>query len=434
MAMRIGLMGTFGYGNLGDAAIQDAMIQSIYKRFPDAEIFGFSINPEDTEARHHIRSFPITRMSWNQKISDRNLYGKFMHFLQSKDGPVYRSLERWAARIPIEWGLIADANKHLKALDILIISGGGQLDDLWAGGGPWSHPYTLLKYGLLARLNHVRYVFASVGAGPINAGLSKGFIRLALNLADFCSFRDRESQALAQSIGYGKKSAIFPDLAYSLAEPSPVNKTAGQNTRAVVGLGVVGYFRPECWPIVDQAVYAVYLNKMTEFCISVVQKGYALLFLPGEITYDQYAFDDLKERLNEKGITADRGDILDCPIHTVPELLSAIQMTDVVVASRFHGVLLSQLLEKPVLAISYHQKTDSLMEDNGQNNFLLPIDTFDVPTLLRRFAQLEPNGQEIARCLQEKNRLKRSLLEQQYEQIFSQPVSRPAGKNERIGR
>lgn len=48
-------------------------------------------------------------------------------------------------------------------------------------------------------------------------------------------------------------------------------------------------------------------------------------------------------------------------------------MTEIVVTSRFHGVLLSQLHEKPVLAISYHKKIDCLMDDTGQGDFVVPI-------------------------------------------------------------
>jgi hypothetical protein len=55
----MGLLGPFGLGNLGDASTQDVMIFNIRKRFPEAQIYGFSIDPADTEKRHRIPSFPI---------------------------------------------------------------------------------------------------------------------------------------------------------------------------------------------------------------------------------------------------------------------------------------------------------------------------------------------------------------------------------------
>ena len=36
---KIGLLGPYGYGNLGDAAIQQAMIEHIHRYHPDAKVY-----------------------------------------------------------------------------------------------------------------------------------------------------------------------------------------------------------------------------------------------------------------------------------------------------------------------------------------------------------------------------------------------------------
>ncbi len=48
--------GPFGFGNLGDAAIQEAMLQHVREYLPTAQIYGFSLNPEDTEKRRSKHS------------------------------------------------------------------------------------------------------------------------------------------------------------------------------------------------------------------------------------------------------------------------------------------------------------------------------------------------------------------------------------------
>src|ERR1700752_669685 len=58
--MRIGLLDHMGYGNLGDAATQEALIANIRSRVPDAEVIGFSFNTHDTQKRHNIVSNSIT--------------------------------------------------------------------------------------------------------------------------------------------------------------------------------------------------------------------------------------------------------------------------------------------------------------------------------------------------------------------------------------
>jgi hypothetical protein len=62
-SIRVGIIGHVGNENLGDESIIAAVIQNVRRRCPDAEIFGFTIVPSDTEARHGIPSFPIRRLS-----------------------------------------------------------------------------------------------------------------------------------------------------------------------------------------------------------------------------------------------------------------------------------------------------------------------------------------------------------------------------------
>ena len=56
---RIGILGHVGIENLGDEATVAAVIQNIRLRYPNAEIYGFTSKPADTQKRHKIRSFPI---------------------------------------------------------------------------------------------------------------------------------------------------------------------------------------------------------------------------------------------------------------------------------------------------------------------------------------------------------------------------------------
>src|SRR5215831_18043778 len=58
---KIGLLDHVGGGNLGDEATLDAVAANIKRRWPNAEIVAFSMNPDDTEARHGIMSHPIRR-------------------------------------------------------------------------------------------------------------------------------------------------------------------------------------------------------------------------------------------------------------------------------------------------------------------------------------------------------------------------------------
>lgn len=418
---KIGLMGPFGYGNLGDAAIQEAMIQHLRLIYPQAEIIGYSLNPADTQARHGIRSFPISRMSWVEHqvgLDRKTLAGKLAAWLRSHPNSRLRSLERWAARVPLEVGLLLRAYRDLEGVDLLIVSGGGQLDDYWGGGGPWSHPYTLLKWGAIARLRGARFQFVSVGAGPIAARLSRSFIKLALSLAEYRSYRDLNSKLLIHSIGFHRDDPIYPDLAHSLrVSPNGAHLAAGK-PRPVVAIGPVGYYKQGSWPEEDDAIYAEYLEKLVSFTGWLIGKGYAITFLPGEAYFDGLAINDLKDRLKERGLAGQTGQLIETSIQTLDDLLCQLYTTDLVVASRFHNILLAQLLEKPVLALTYQDKIDSLMADTGQVEYCFPIGRFDLPLLKERFLALEANRDAISKQVRMRVQQYQSALDEQYERIF----------------
>ena len=55
----IGLLDHMGFGNMGDAAVQEAFITNIRRRVPSARLIAFSLFPDDTQKRHNVTAFPI---------------------------------------------------------------------------------------------------------------------------------------------------------------------------------------------------------------------------------------------------------------------------------------------------------------------------------------------------------------------------------------
>src|SRR6266496_2094539 len=279
--IRIGLMGPFGFGNLGDAALQQAMLQNIRKYYPDAEILGFSLNPEDTQERHGIPSFPIGRMASNGWLKPKDnpeclvRLNEITNQVCSSQNRAVRLLGWLILRAPLEFLSVLDASKTVRDIDYFIVSGGGQLDDYW--GGPWHHPYTMLVWSLIAKLRKTKLNFVSVGAGPIDHKLSRWFIKAALSLADYRSYRDEDSKRLIESIGFKWNDPVYPDLAHSLEIKRYSNARLSKITHPVVGIGPMAYFDPRVWPERDQRVYIGYLSKLASFSAWLLQNGYNIL-------------------------------------------------------------------------------------------------------------------------------------------------------------
>src|SRR5215472_1601572 len=216
--MKIGLLDHMGYGNLGDAATQEALIANIKKRLTDATIVGFSLNPDDTRERHNIPCYSITH--WHPGLNrsrkttadGANLGSRAKSLL--KKLPMFSSMASYALNLIRELLHLLRSFRVLKSLDTLIIAGGGQLCELWRG--PWSHPYNVFKFALLTKLAKKKLVFLNVGAGPLESTLSRMFVRCSVCLADYASFRDSESQALIRQLGVKHQTYVFPDSAYAL--------------------------------------------------------------------------------------------------------------------------------------------------------------------------------------------------------------------------
>ena len=98
--------------------------------------------------------------------------------------------------------------------------------------------------------------------------------------------------------------------------------------------------------------------------------------------------------------TYDEKRIIDQPISTAQQLLSQLAATDVVVATRFHNVLLALLLNKPVISISFHHKCASLMQEMGLSGYCHDINHLDGEKLIKNFVDLENNAEKLRPMIQ----------------------------------
>ena len=104
-------------------------------------------------------------------------------------------------------------------------------------------------------------------------------------------------------------------------------------------------------------------------------QGYDIRLLIGDACDDQRVTQEFKLLLRTQVAAYDDDRIVDEPAHSTEQLLSQIAATDIVVATRFHNILLALLLNKPVVAISFHHKCASLMEQMGLSDTVTTLVT-----------------------------------------------------------
>jgi polysaccharide pyruvyl transferase WcaK-like protein len=396
--MVIGVLDHMGYGNLGDAAVQESVIANIRKRLPNAQLVGFSLVPDDTLRRHGIPSYPILR--WHSGLGNDENSGGARRNLKSraksalKNARVIYVWAKPALELMREVLFLVRSYRRLRRLDLLIISGGGQLSELWRG--PWSHPYTIFKFCILAKLARKKLYFLNVGAGPLKHPLSKFFAKRAVESADYRSFRDNDSEELVRSLGVKSKTRVYPDPAYALEVADRSRSQRG--SIPIVGLNPIGFCDPRIWPRKEESVYNAYLEQITRFSAWLLEQGYDLRVFTTETSVDRYAIEDLKTRLFARFSPESVSPIFGRPSATVKEVLDEMSEFDFVVTSKFHGIIFSQLLGKPVIALSYHRKMDVAMRMSGQDRFCANIESFDANWVITAFRSLvnESNNIKLA--------------------------------------
>ncbi len=376
---KVALWGLYGWGSLGDAANQHAMIDNIRRRLPGVEIYGICPNPQDAEERFGIKAYPISRVPGKPWLFESN--------------PFARKLQQLLVRAPMEIGLWFQAFWRLQDFDLVIVSGGGQLDDY--DGGAFRQPYNLLRWATVAQLRGVKLKFASMGAGPIDTNLGRRFINRALTIASFRSYRDENSRKYMASVGFDRPDPIYPDLAWSLDLPAFTDPVSRPTTRTTVAVNPMAWFDPRGWPKRDQAIYDSYIGRLTGFVAWLLQSGYAVRFITGDVWADRRSIADVRALLLERGVPYADDQLFEEPIFTVRQLLTELSLSDIVVATRFHNILFGLYLCKPVLCISYHDKDDSLMKEFAQGEYCVWIDDFKTDELKPMLTKLDQNRSQI---------------------------------------
>jgi polysaccharide pyruvyl transferase WcaK-like protein len=80
--------------------------------------------------------------------------------------------------------------------------------------------------------------------------------------------------------------------------------------------------------------------------------------------------------------------------------------------------LLALWLNKPVVAISFHEKVDSLMSGVGLSEFCQDIEHIDTNKLIAQFISLQQNAENLKSQIEQKAEAYQAALDEQYEHIF----------------
>jgi polysaccharide pyruvyl transferase WcaK-like protein len=197
----------------------------------------------------------------------------------------------------------------------------------------------------------------------------------------------------------------------------PRDETKKKADRPVVGLGLMQDAGRYSLDRPDNAVYLAYLDTLAIFVQWLLAHGWDIRLLTGDVC-DRAATQAFRSLLKERSVTYEEGRIIDEPIVSARQLLLQLAKTDVVVATRFHNILLALLLNKPVISISFHHKCASLMSRMGLSEYCQDMNGLKADQLIELFCRLEKNAGMLKPMIGQNAEGCRKALDDQYNLIF----------------
>jgi polysaccharide pyruvyl transferase WcaK-like protein len=392
---KIGTFGLFGGGNFGNDGSLEAVLSSLRRVMPDADVGCICARPEEVAKRHLILSLPMRTPPPSRAL----FQGLALPFWKA-----LREIIDWPATF---W--------RVCRFSVILVPGTGILDDF--GDRPWGMPLTILRLSLMAKLAGTRIWLVSVGAGPINDPLSRKLMLWAAKLADYRSYRDTISRDYMASIGLDTRhDYVYPDVAFSL--PAPVNdtdRTTVAHRFSTIGVGVMAYYG---WKSGQDstAIHARYLERMTTFVVWLIEEGYRVRLLAGENS-DERVIDHIRRAIAARLPALPEDRIVTATARSLHDVMTQMVECEAVLATRFHNVICALRLGKPTISIGYAAKFDALMTDVGLADYCQNIEELDINRLKDQFRRLLANDEVLARNIRAKTLQYQQNLREQDEHL-----------------
>src|SRR5262249_13709373 len=151
--------------------------------------------------------------------------------------------------------------------------------------------------------------------------------------------------------------------------------------RFVVGLGLMDYAGKYSVRKPSNTTYRIYMENLVKVAEWLLAHDYEIRLLIGDVA-DLRVTQEFRGLLNQRVQDRDQERIIEEPVGGAEDLFSQIAKTDIVVATRFHNVLMALVCGKPVISISFHHKCESLMSAMGLSDYCLDINELKADGLI----------------------------------------------------
>ncbi len=393
------LFGLFGSPNLGNEATLAAFLRGARYRQPGARFTCIAPSHSRVCPMHGVDALvPMLPMPVSQP-------------LWRLPAPLRAPVER-AAHALTDPARRARAQSALRGAAGLFVPGTGVVDDF--GQGPDDMPAHLLRWVQAARAVDCAVHFVSIGVSRVDHPRSRARFLRALDAGASFSVRDAVSADNARSLGAHMPAGVSTDLAFSLPAawlPPPPSAWPPR----VVGLGLIGFRGWGAAQADGETIYRDYLARTTALARGLLARGYSLRLLIGDARADAGVAADLLAALDPAERASGR--VVAPPIGDFRDLLRELGPCDLVVAARYHNVLLTLMSGRPAVSLGYADKNAAVMADMGCADACHELTGFDAARVLADVDRIAGGSAPRAALLARAAQL-RAGLEAQYDRLF----------------
>ncbi|RPF54203.1 polysaccharide pyruvyl transferase family protein [Aquisalibacillus elongatus] len=405
--MKIGIIGSYGGGSIGDEAILNGLINSLNDLGDSVkEVVIYTTNIDNTKYALNLDGvkFDIVykgniskkkSLNTNENKSLVKSYHprSLVNNLKKRNPIFYHSVEsymRQLTRKPI-YGFNLD-----KDLDYLIVGGGNVLMDFYP---KW--PFVLRHIVKEARKKDIKVYFCGVGAGPINTSVGKKVIKSILK-DYYVSTRDIESKYILDNLNEGSKCVkVNTDLAFGL-ERKLKTKSNG------IGVSVIPFHADYYWPNNDSSYYKIYCENMSKILDNLIMKtSIPITFFATNYPSDIKVAKHIYNNMSNKGSV----EILDKRL-TVHEILEFCASKKLILGTRLHSLILSSCARTNFYGINYQPKVNYFLKRIGKCD-----DYININDLLKDLSDIEIGTITDKIILQLKAELNEEFLDDEKEKI-----------------
>lgn len=326
--IRLGLWGVFGRGNFGNEATLTALLQRLDPARYESILFC-----EDPEAATAIHGLPA-----------RSLGRPF-------DGGSGGRAARARAAATNRLALLRDALDAVRSVDAVVIAGTGGLERY--GSGAFGTPFEIWALGRGSRVARRPFVLLDVGVETLPRRLARYFVRSAGRASGYRSYRDASARdsMVANGLRAAASDPVVTDLAFGLRLERSALAPA-----PTVDLGVMDYWGRDSSHESSEATHAAYADRCAGLVRELRSRGWRVRLIGGDDG-------DLQFARELAGTLGDGTEVIDA--RTPQELVSEMSAAHVVIASRYHTLIMALLAGTPVLSIGYARKHGAMLEQLG---------------------------------------------------------------------